>query len=410
MGNLTGQAICTSGSAIYANNVACAVDEYIGDFVDNAIAAEALLDQALADLQAAYENNITPVDYSPDFTAATAVGTYVEPTADPQRGDYEGPEEVELPDREALLGFRDWTNHFNDAKSKIEAALTLSRDPIVNSSEWTSFFNNVKNRIATLFESPDRAGLLSEAQWDAIYARARARVLRGSALAERNALEQTGSLGLGLPEPAITARVTAAAQERKEEISKTALNQAAEEALAIRDDIKFAVQVEFDNLKAVLEQALQEATAKRQDEQFIISTELDRLKSILQRALATGEAERNDIQFIISKEIENFQAKWEVTAGVLKAEEDTLRSELQLYEIELRKEAEKRGWKQMEYDKALTQARDDVQSRIEWARLTLEKLTRAEEIIVQMKAAVFSGWLDSAQLQLSFQGSQAITG
>lgn len=295
MGKLTTSPICDTGSVWYANNVACGIDEYISDFVTAAQASETALDDALATLSTAWDTNVVSPTYSANTSGVSK--TFVAPTTIPARGDYD----------------------------------SLEPDEIV---------------------LPSRAGLLTEAQSNAIYARARSRVTRALASGMRAALDQPASLGIGMAAPALTARVDRATQNTIEATERVALEQAAQEGIWEREDIAQILQLEQENVKN----------------------------------------------------------RWEVIRTRLAAEEDTLRSSLDQYRNELAREAERRGWSQMEINDILKQAEDGVNTLVAWGQATLGKLLQVELSIVQQKAAVFQTWLQAARLGLTFQGSQSITG
>lgn len=286
------------GTGIYANEVACEIGAYIDDFIDKAVSSEAALDTALSDFTTAYDTNITQVNYeavSPSLTVGVNT-TFVAPTETPTRGDYSGLQPTEV---------------------------TL----------------------------PSRAGLLDSTAWDAIFARARSRIARATAAKYRNDINETGALGFGIPSPALTAATREATQAQTDGVAM-----------------------------AALEQAAQESTA-----------------------------ERDDIRLILGLEIQNFTAKWDVIRTRLAAEEETFRSKIQNYLAQVQREAERRGWSQMEINSILQQAKDNVESAIAWGRLTLDKLMQAEEVIIRMKAAVFQTWLQAADLGLTFTGSQSVS-
>ena len=282
------------GTPYYANDVGCSVGDYLDDFITHAIDSEAALNTALLELSNIYDANTTTPNYSPDTSSVNK--TFVAPTVTLARGDYASlqPTEVTLPSPGALL---------------------------------------------------DSTAL------DAIYAKARSRITRAFQKEIRDALESTGTLGLGLPTPTTTAATRVANQRSAEGISQAALEQAAQEGIWAREDIKT----------------------------------------------------------IYTWELQNFTSKWEVIKSRLQAEEDTLRSKIQQYLGEIQREAERRGWSQMQITEVLEEAKTSADTAIRWGQINLQKLMQVEEVIVRMKAAVFQGWLQQADLQLSFQGSQSVS-
>jgi len=286
------------GTGIYANEVACEINNYIEDFVAKAVASEQALDTALTAFTTAFDDNISPVSYaavSPSLTA-TISKAFTAPTESPVRGDYESLEPTEV---------------------------TL----------------------------PSRAGLLDSTAWDSIFARTRSRINRATAAKYRNDINETGALGFGISAPALTAATREAVQAQTDGVAVAALEQSAQESLA----------------------------------------------------------ERDDIRLILELEVQNFTAKWEVIRTRLAAEEETFRSKIQNYLAQVQKEAEKRGWTQMEINDILQQAKDNAETAIGWGRIALDKLMQAEQIVIQMKAAVFQTWLQAADLGLNFSGSQSVS-
>ncbi len=282
------------GTGWYANEVGCSVGNWIDDFIANAELAEAAVNTALADLATAYDANTTTPVYNANLGGITY--TFTPPGINPTRGNYS-----DLAPTEVVL--------------------------------------------------PARAGLLSDVESDAIFERGRARITRAFQANVRAALEQPASLGLGMASPAILRRVAEANQKKAEGTAQIALEQAAQEGVWAREDIKT----------------------------------------------------------ILTMELTNFKEKWTAIKERLTAEEDTLRSEVAQYTSELQKEAERRGWTTLEVQTLLKDAETNVNVAIQWGRITLEKLMQAEEIIVKMKAAVFQAWLQSASLSMSFDASQSLT-
>lgn len=277
-------------SSLLSAGIACEVGNLINEFVANATASEAALDNALTDLTIAYDNNISQIDYqavSPSLTAGVSTA-FVAPTETPARGDYSSLQPTEV---------------------------TL----------------------------PARAGLLDSTAWDTIFTRARSRIARATAAKYRNDINETGALGFGISSPALTAATREATQAQTDGVAM-----------------------------AALEQAAQESTA-----------------------------ERDDIRLILGLEIQNFTAKWDVIRTRLAAEEEAFRSKIQNYLAQVQREAERRGWSQMEINSILQQAKDNAESAIAWGRITLDKLMQAEEVIIRMKAAVFQTWLQAADLGLN---------
>lgn len=282
------------GSGVYSAEVGCSIGEWVDDALVQAQQSEAALDQALIDLAAAFDENTTTPTYAPDLSG---IGyAFTAPTISPQRGNYSG-----LAPAEVVL--------------------------------------------------PARAGLLSEAESDAIFERGRARITRAFQANVRAALEQPASLGLGMASPAILRRMAEANQKKAEGTAQVALEQAAQEGVWAREDIKT----------------------------------------------------------ILTMELTNFKEKWTVIKERLTAEEDTLRSEITQYTSELQKEAERRGWTELEIKTLLEEASTSANVAIQWGRITLDKLMQTEEIIVKMKAAVFQAWLQYINLSMTFNASQGVS-
>lgn len=282
------------GSGVYSAEVGCSIGEWVDDALVQAQQSEAALDQALIDLAAAFDANTTTPTYAPDLGSITYI--FTPPSVNPTRGDYSGlaPAEVVLPDRE---------------------------------------------------------GLLTEPQSDAIFERARARITRAFQANVRAALEQPASLGLGMSSPAILRRLAEANQKKAEGTAQVALEQAAQEGVWAREDIKT----------------------------------------------------------ILGLELTNFKEKWTVIKERLTAEEDTLKAQIAQYTSELQKEAERRGWTELEVKTLLEEASTSANVAIQWGRITLDKLMQTEEIIVKMKAAVFQAWLQYINLSMSFSASQGVS-
>lgn len=282
------------GSGVYSAEVGCSIGQWVDDALLEAQESEAALDQALIDLAAAYDANTTTPNYAPDLSGISYA--FIAPTTVPARGNYAAlqPTEVVLPDRE---------------------------------------------------------GLLTDAASDAIFARARSRVTRAATALVRSALEQPASLGIGMAAPTVLRRVAEANQKKLEATAQVALEQAAQE----------------------------------------------------------GVWEREDIKTILALELQNFKDKWAVIKERLTAEEDTLRSSIAQFTSELQKEAERRGWSELETNALLKEAQDAANVAIQWGRITLDKLMQTEEIIVKMKAAVFQAWLQYINLSMSFSAGQSVS-
>lgn len=282
------------GSGVYSAEVGCSIGQWVDDALVQAQQSEAALDQALLDLTAAFDANTTTPIYNANLGGITY--TFTPPGINPTRGNYSG-----LAPAEVVL--------------------------------------------------PARAGLLSDIESDAIFERGRARITRAFQANVRAALEQPASLGLGMSSPAILRRVAEANQKKAEGTAQVALEQAAQEGVWAREDIKT----------------------------------------------------------ILTMELTNFKEKWTVIKERLTAEEDTLRSEIAQYTAELQKEAERRGWTTLEIQTLLKDAETSVNVAIQWGRITLDKLMQTEEIIVKMKAAVFQAWLQYISLSMSFSAGQSVS-
>jgi len=181
MGKLTGKDICTAGSNIYANNVACGVDAYITDFVEKALASETALNTALDELAAIYEANIVP-SYYQNLTGSIDK-SFTLPSSNPTRPDYslKIPNYVSLPQAQALVDSDEFSEAIDRAVAKIQADANLpNRESHLSQTEFNNLIEATITRVETALGLPARGLVLTESDLNAIYNRARARLARQS--------------------------------------------------------------------------------------------------------------------------------------------------------------------------------------------------------------------------------------
>jgi hypothetical protein len=193
---------------------------------------------------------------------------------------------------------------------------------------------------------PARAGLLTDSASNAIFAKARTQVSRSTAQGAREAFYQ-GAAGLGMSSGKLHAALIATVQAEREAIVQVANEQATQEGLWAREDIKT----------------------------------------------------------IIEMEMKQFTDRWSVTQGRLKAEEDALTGMLAQYEAQLKREQARLGWTHEQVAQIMTEAEQSAKIYIEWGTLTLQQLLAMKQETIKAKAAVFQGWGGMVNANIGFSAS-----
>lgn len=202
----------------------------------------------------------------------------------------------------------------------------------------------------TSADMPARAGLLPEAASEALFTKARARVARGYATGAQAAFYQAGA-GVGMGAGKLHTALRQVEQDAKDKTAQVAIEQAVQEGVWYREDVK-----------AILELELQQ-----------------------------------------------FKARWDVIAGRLKAEEDTLMGNIAKFEARLKAEGERRGWTTIQVDAVLREEIARVQSGLNAADIRMRQLFGLHQEIVKVKASLAQSYLQLADTNLSFDGSQSIS-
>lgn len=93
--------------------------------------------------------------------------------------------------------------------------------------------------VPTAYTVPDATTrLITDTDFDDIYARANARLAREATKVEQEAYDEMAEMGIGLASGPLLSRLAAATQKRAELVSEAAISRAVSEAEMLRDDVK----------------------------------------------------------------------------------------------------------------------------------------------------------------------------
>jgi hypothetical protein len=351
------------GTGIYANDVLCEVIDKLDELQTNALSIK---DLALAQLEALRDAALTEVTgYTGiDYNVPSAPGSYTPPVATATEPDYStlAPTVPTLPD-----------------SPTVGAAVAITDPPDLPD--------------AYVVGDAD-ARLITDTDFDNIYTKAKARLARVSVKEERDAQYMASSQGIGLVSTSLLKRLGAAQQKTNERVSEAALQQAVEEATSLREDVKTLHSLNIENwpLKPKLEQ-----------DSWATQEELEI------RAYEAEQKAKADIYGSATSGLTGlYKAQVDWISGYINSETERFKARLESIRTDLAKEAEKRGWEELELRYNLETAEKETAFAIEKAKLTLNIMTEAEQAIAQLMVGLAQGIFSAADYGLSGQGQQSV--
>jgi hypothetical protein len=367
--------ICTSD--LYANQVIC---EVIDNLDETKILADTLKDQAIAQLGVLSQ------------AAQDEVAGYSDI-------DYSGPTALDKSDFDPTVSSHSNVSTVLDSASGYEptytdllpTAPTIPDQPTVASGVTVEAAPEV---IAAYSVGSANTTLIGSSGFDDVYNRAKAREARTSLKEERDAQYLGSAQGIGMASSSLLKRLDLAQQATNEKISDVTLNRQAEEAVALREDVKTLHDLNIRNwpLRPTL---VQDAWAK-EEELEIRAYEAYNSAIASVYGSATGgiaaiyTAQTNGLSNVINAETNRYQAR------------------LEAVKTNLAYEAEKRGWTQLKLQQELETAEKATAFAIQKAQATLAIITEAEKAVAQLMIGLAQGLYSALDYSLSGSGSQAI--
>jgi hypothetical protein len=363
--------LCNTG--IFANDVLC---EVIDQLDDTKTLANSLKDSA--------------VDQLETFQAAALnqVSGY-------ENIDYSGPEDSITFSPEATVR----VNIFNDSASGFEPDFSGTLPSAPDIPEAPSLESAVVIEDGPAVPAAYSVGsadttLIGEDGFDDVYNRAKAREARTSLKEERDAQYLASAQGIGMASSAILKKLDLAQQETNVKISEVTLQREAEEALALREDVKTLHELNITNwpLKPQLDQS-----------KWSTKEELDvRAYEAYNNAIsAVYGAASNGIAGIYSAQLDGI-------IGYINAETSRYNARLEAIKTNLAYEAEKRGWKEVELRRELENAEKQTAFALQKAQDTLGIVREAEQAIAQLMVGLTQGLYSSLDYGLTGTGNQNV--
>lgn len=353
------------GTGIYANDVLCEVIGKLDELQTNALSIK---DLALAQLETLKDAATAEVaGYSNiDYTSPAAPGSYTPIVTTAEEPDYSElkPTPPILPD----------TPSYGTAVT-VDAAPDVPAAYIVGDADTQ---------------------LITSTDFNNIYTRAKARLAKVSLKEERDAQYFASAQGIGLASASLLKRISAAQQKTNDRVSEAALQQAVEEATTLREDVKTLHQLNIENwpLQPKMEQ---DAWAKKEELDIAAYQAVEGSKASIYQAATSGV-------------VNLYRAELDWVNGYINAETERFKARLENIRTDLAKEAEKRGWEELELKHGLETAEKETLFALEKAKSTLAIIKDAEQAIAQMMIGLAQGIFSAADYGLSGSGNQNVNG
>lgn len=237
--------------------------------------------------------------------------------------------------------------------------------------------------------------LITNEVFDAIYNREADRVAEVGVKAERDAFYLQSSMGIGLPSSAKTIALAAAEEETGLKISDTARDKAVQEGVNLREDVKTLHGLHVENWPLRPRIVLDSYKAEE-------GLEVDAYK-------ATELAKTQGYETVVRGLAAAYDSQIKWVLGYLNAETQRHQALLAEFQAELAREAERRGWSQMEINQILTEADKQTGYAISKAQFLLDTARETAQATAQLLAGITQALYSAASYHLGGSAAQNVT-